>query len=187
MYMSSLLILVPNGGKRGKKIGRFEVMAVLQAARYYVLTGDLRKSFSFGLNRAIFYAWAKHYGKGVRSYASERVRGVERREEEGKPVVYVGDEKAFLGPSGYFMMGGKEQTPSDFERNVASRIEVVAPFEKVWKAAVEYVKRFSRETLLSQQEFFEKVYKPVRDNFLEAVVEGKRSTLDSFLKRGEGS
>lgn len=184
--MTTRLIFVSSSGRERRRIGRFEVMAILQAARYYVLTGDLEKAFSFGLNRAIFYAWAKHYGKGVRSFASERfVKGVERGEEDGKPVVYIGDEKAFLGPSGYFMMGDKEQTPKDFERNVVSKVEAVVPFEKVWKAAVEYVKRFSRETLLSQQAFFEKVYKPVRDNFLESVVEDKRSTLDAFLKEGE--
>lgn len=29
-------------------------MGLLQAARYYLLTGDLEKAKSFGLNRAIF-------------------------------------------------------------------------------------------------------------------------------------
>ncbi len=169
--------------KGKKRIGRFETMALLQAARYYVLTGDLEKAYSFGLNRAIFYAWAKHYGRAVRASGRPR-RGVVREEEEGKPVVYVGDEKAFLGPSGYFMMGGKEQTPQDFERNVAAKINSVVPFEKAWKAAVEYVKRFSREKLLSQQAFYEEVYKPVRDEFIERVVEGKRETLDAFLRGG---
>ncbi len=43
-------------GKKPVKIGRFQVMALLQAARYYVLTGDINKAKSFGLNRAIFYA-----------------------------------------------------------------------------------------------------------------------------------
>lgn len=173
--------------RRRKKIGRFEVMALLQAARYYLLTGDMKKAFSFGLNRAIFYAWAKHYGKGVRSAAERVAKGVEEKVEEGKPVVYVGDEKAFMGPSGYFMMGGKEQTPQDFERNIVGKIEAVIPFEKAWKAALEYVSQFSRDTLLSQQAFYEKVYRPVRDNFLEVVVEKKKTTLDSFLSKGEKS
>jgi len=39
------------------RIGRFQVMGLLQAARYYVLYGDLEKAKSFGINRAIFYAW----------------------------------------------------------------------------------------------------------------------------------
>ncbi len=145
------------------------------------MTGDLEKAKSFGLNRAIFYAWAKHYGRSVRASRREGGRKVEKGEEGGKPVVYVGDEKAFLGPSGYFMMGGKEQTPDDFERTVAAKIEAVVPFEKAWKAAVEYVKRFSRDKLLSQQAFYEEVYKPVRDSFIERLVEGKGETLDAFL------
>ncbi len=159
-------------------------MALLQAARYYVLTGDLEKALSFGLNRAIFYAWAKKYGHAVAASRGRR-GGVEKVEEEGRPVVYVGDEKAFLGPSGYFLIGGKEQTPRDFERTVASKINAVVPFEKAWRAAVEYVKRFSREKLLSQQAFYEEVYKPVRDSFIEAVVEGKRGTLERFLNMQE--
>ena len=37
-------------------------MALLQAASYYLLKGDLNRAKSFGLNRAIFYAWAKGSG-----------------------------------------------------------------------------------------------------------------------------
>jgi len=172
--------------RRGKRIGRFETMALLQAARYYVLTGDAEKAKSFGLNRAIFYAWAKRYGRSVGPARRRGGGGVEKGEEGGKPVVYVGDEKAFLGPSGYFMMGGKEQTPRDFERAVAAKVDAVVPFDKAWRAAVEYVKRFSREKLLSQQAFYEEVYKPVRDSFIERVVEGKGETLDAFLGGGRG-
>jgi len=61
---------------KGGKIGRFQVMGLLQAARYYLLTDDLERAKSFGLNRAIFYAWAK---KHVREIASRRLlkgRGV---------------------------------------------------------------------------------------------------------------
>ena len=54
------------------KVGRFQVMGLLQAARYYLLTGDLQKAKSFGLNRAIFYAWAKHY----KAKAPRKRRGV---------------------------------------------------------------------------------------------------------------
>jgi hypothetical protein len=36
-------------------------MSILQAASYYVLYKDLDKEESFGLKRAIFYAWVKNY------------------------------------------------------------------------------------------------------------------------------
>jgi len=44
---------------KARRIGRFQVMALLQAARYYVLTRDYEKALSFGLNGATSYAWAK--------------------------------------------------------------------------------------------------------------------------------
>ncbi|MEM2914657.1 MAG: hypothetical protein QXH91_04575, partial [Candidatus Bathyarchaeia archaeon] len=39
-----------------KKLGRFQVMGLLQAARYYLITGNMERAKSFGLNRAVFYA-----------------------------------------------------------------------------------------------------------------------------------
>ncbi len=44
------------------RIGRFQVMALLQAVRYYLLTGDLERVKSFDLNRAIFCARTKRRG-----------------------------------------------------------------------------------------------------------------------------
>ena len=45
-------------------VGRFQVMALLQAARAKVLGHPLDEAQSFGLNRAIFYAAAKRGFKG---------------------------------------------------------------------------------------------------------------------------
>ena len=45
-------------------MGRFQVMATLQAARAYVLGLPVASAKSFGLNRAIFYAAAKRGFKG---------------------------------------------------------------------------------------------------------------------------
>lgn len=45
-------------------VGRFQVMATLQAARAYVLGMRVASAKSFGLNRAIFYAAAKRGFKG---------------------------------------------------------------------------------------------------------------------------
>jgi hypothetical protein len=163
-------------------IGRFQVMALLQAARYYLLTGDLEKAYSFGLNRAIFYAWAKR--RGVPAAASRpRLSGakpVEEAKEGDRVVVYVGDEQAYVSPNGWFTMGGVEQRPEDFKREVVRRIEEVMPFEEAWRLALEYVGSFDKRVLLSQSEFFEKVYLPVRDSFPEGLKRrngGKQLTL----------
>ena len=169
-------------------MGRFEVMALLQAARYYLLSGDREKAYSFGLNRAIFYAWAKHRGK-FQTKALKRVdkaKGVRQVKEGDKIMVYVGDEGAFISPRGWFTIGNTEQRPEDFKRQIASKINSTISFEKAWEAALNYLRRFSRTTLLDQQKFYEKVYKPVRDNFLEIVrkelEKPKTTTLTSFIK-----
>ncbi len=175
--------------------GRFPVMALLQAARYYLLYGDLEKAKSFGLNRAIFYAWAKYYGPAKRSrihvaVSSGEEKGGARRYSrraggEGEWRVVAG-ERVQVGPSGWFMMGGVEQTPADFDRQVARRFEEAGiPFEEAWKAAIEYLKRFPKSVLTDPQKFYKEVYEPVRDRFVERVLRKKpgSATLDKWFRR----
>ncbi len=172
-------------------MGRFEVMALLQAARYYVLSGDIQKAFSFGLNRAIFYAWAKHRGKfQVKAKRHRMGKPIQQLREGDKIMVYVGDEGAFISSRGWFTIGNIEQRPEDFKRQIIYKINAEVPFEKAWEAAINYVKQFSKSTLLSQQKFYEKVYKPVRDNFLQIVkksLKEKKSEklvyLSDFIKQ----
>ena len=180
-----------------KKIGRFQVMALLQAARYYLLTGDIKKAKSFGLNRAIFYAWAKHHGrfkapKRITPYLKTEVEVEEI--EKGKKIAYVGNEGAFVSEKGWFIIGDKEQLPEDFDREIADKIDSVMPFEEAWKAAIEYLRKFPEKTLLDQRKFFEEAYKKVRDNFIEEVVLGKskeeksnKTLLDFLQKDKKGS
>jgi len=156
--------------KKGR-VSRFQVMGLLQAARYYLLTGDLERAKSFGLNRAIFYAWAKRHAREIASRrvaASEATRpSAEGREER---AVQVGDETAFVSERGWFVIGGEEQRPEDYDRQIVQHIEGVVPYERAWQAALEYLRGFNREVLLDQQRFFKEVYEPVRDRFLEDVV-----------------
>ncbi len=161
----------------GGAVSRFQVMALLQAARYYVLTGDLERAKSFGLNRAIFYAWAKRYGRGYQPrYPLRRPVSTRLAETLG--------ERTPVSERGWFAMGGVEQRPEDYDRQVASRISAVVPYEEAWRAAVEYVKSFPRRVLADPQRFYKEVYEPVRDEFVKRVVRGrraKRGTLLDFL------
>ncbi len=183
------------------RIGRFPVMALLQAARYYVLNGDIEKAKSFGLNRAIFYAWAKYYGPAKSAYKrmmnqsaakySSRYGGRRTSRAELKPVPGM-EEEAPMSSEGWFVMGGIEQRPEDFDRNVARRFEEAGiPFEEAWRAAVEYVSRFPPRVLRDPRLFYEKVYLPVRDSFVEKVLRGEASKLYQYrskppvLGRGE--
>jgi len=156
--------------KKEGKIGRFQVMGLLQAARYYLLKGDLNKAKSFGLNRAIFYAWAKYYRPvykfSKKTYYTKILKVVEVPEEKFE---VVGNEKAPIGSNGWFMIGDKEQTPEDFDKNIKEKIEQYVDFETAWRAAIEYLKKFPEEVLKDQQLFFKKVYEPVRDKFGEII------------------
>ena len=175
--------------------GRFPVMALLQAARYYLLTGDLERAKSWGLNRAIFYAWAKYYGPARRprlaaeakrySTRAATVPGDELQWEE------VGGEKAQVSPRGWYVIGGVEQRPEDFDRHVARKFEEAGiSFQDAWQAALEYLKQFPRNILRDPQRFYKEVYEPVRDRFIERVLrrtkeKPKTTGLDRWLKRKE--
>lgn len=156
------------------RVGRFQVMALLQAARYYVLMGDLEKAKSFGLNRAIFYAWAKYHGreKKFRKFQYPSTS----REKAFRKEFKLGNEVTFISNNGWFIIGDKEQLPSDYDKEVTDKIRFLMPYEEAWKRAVEYVKSFPKNVLLDQQEFYNKVYEPVRDIFLRKN-DFKRRTL----------
>jgi len=143
-------------------IGRFQVMALMQAARYYVLGGDVEQAKSFGLNRAIFYAWAKKRGVGQRKPLSKPLPSGEQKISELEEV--VGDEVVYRVPGGWYTIGGQEQTPRDFDRQIVQRFGGQKTFQKYWEAALRYIQRFPLETIKSQREFYEKIYLPVRDN-----------------------
>ena len=158
------------------EIPRFQVMALLQAARYYVLTGDLEKAMSFGLNRAIFYAYLKYYGRGAAARNRRvQIEGIEidlnKISEAEQKIAKPVKDGAELSERGFFMIGGKEQTREDFERHVVRKIEAVAPFDLVWEAAIKYISRFPRNILEDPQKFYKHAYEPVREGFIAKVVE----------------
>jgi hypothetical protein len=61
-----------------------------------------------------------------------------------------------------FTIGGEIQTKEAFEKKVRSRFG--DKFPSVWKEALDYVKGFDKAALLSSDEFFRTVYRPVRDD-----------------------
>ncbi len=163
------------------KIGRFQVMALLQAARYYLLKGDLERAKSFGLNRAIFYAWAKRSGGRP---ARRRAAGATAPSMPlaARNIEKLGNEAAYVSESGLFTIGDEVQRPEDYDRQVARRIDAVIPYEEAWKAALNYLKTFPREVLLDQRQFYEKLCLPVRDHFEEVIrrYSGSRG-LDEYV------
>ncbi len=152
-------------------VGRFQVMATLQAARAYLLGLPVESAYSWGLNRAIFYAAAKRGFKGGGAVtAGKGGRPAPPGGAGGRPppaeAYYLGEEMAFKaeGPGELrFTIGGKTQTKEDFERQIAARFQ--GKFKDAWEEAVDYVKHFDREALLSGTDFFSSVYRPKRDEF----------------------
>ena len=167
-----------------KKLGRFQVMGLLQAARYYLIKGDVERAKSFGLNRAIFYAWAKRYARD-RLTGGRRARAAAKTHIGDLRVEQIGNETAYLSPRGWFMIGGSEQSAKDYDQQIAKRIEAAAvPYEDAWAAAIRYLKSFPRDVLVDQQRFYKEAYKPVRDSFHKIIKRrskiGEQRTLDGY-------
>jgi hypothetical protein len=145
-------------------VGRFQVMSLLQAARANILGLPLESAQSWGLDRAIFIAAAK---RGFKGGAGEKeTKG--KRTSKRAGVYILGDDMAYKVEKGgvlLFTIGGKIQTKEEFEKRVRSRFG--GAYDAAWKEAVEYVKGFDRETLLSTEGFFRDVYRPRRDELAE--------------------
>jgi hypothetical protein len=143
-------------------------MSLLQAARAYTLGVPLESAHSWGLNRAIFIAAAK---RGFRGGSGGG--GSETRTHSKNPDAYfLGNDMAFKTEKDgtlLFTIGGEVQTEESFDRQVRARFGRNYP--KAWKEALAYVKKFDKEVLLSSEEFFRKVYRPVRDEWSERYSE----------------
>jgi hypothetical protein len=154
------------GGLRVLAVGRFQVMALLQAARAFTLGLPLESAHSWGLNRAIFIAAAKRGFKGRARGEGGQAGG--RKTSKGGAVYRLGDDMAFKTQRKgvlLFTIGGEVQTEEDFERQVKARFGDT--FEAAWREALGYVGSFDKKTLLSSDEFFGEVYRPMRDELAD--------------------
>ena len=154
------------------KVGRFQVMALLQAARAKYLGFSVVEAKSWGLNRAIFYAAAKRGFKAKRVPSSIREGISKKPVERRKTAYYLGDEMAYSSKKGgrlYFTIGETLQTESDFERQIMRRFGSI--YSRVWKEALQIVRQYPREILLSQNDFFQEVYRPRRDELASKWTE----------------
>ena len=148
------------------RVGRFQIMSLLQAARAYVLGLPLESAHSWGLNRAIFIAAAKRgfKGGGGTGTGSPPARG----SSKSANTYFLGDDMAFKTERKgvlLFTIGGEVQTDEAFERQVKSRFGKTYP--SAWREALAYVRKFDRATLESADGFFREVYRPVRDQLSE--------------------
>jgi hypothetical protein len=151
------------------KVGRFQVMAVLQAARAKELGLSDTRAKSWGLNRAIFYTVAKRGFKTRTKYPGGEGR---KPVEKTKKTFLLGDEMVHTSKKRnrwYFTIGGTSQTEADFDRQIASRLG--AHFNRAWKEALRIVNQYSDDVLRSQNRFFNEVYRPRRDELVSKWAE----------------
>ena len=142
-------------------------MALLQAARAYVIGLPIESAYSWGLDRATFIAAAKRgfkAGSGGGKLGTSKGRGTSKE----AATYRLGDDVAFKTEKDgvlLFTFGGKVQTKEEFDKRVKARFGKYFP--AAWKEALTYVKSFDKDTLLSTEEFFRTVYRPVRDELSE--------------------
>lgn len=168
-------------------VGRFQVIALLQAARAEVLGLSEESALSWGLNRAIFYAAAKRGFRGSRGKVGKKKEEEEEEKlgREEKEIFRLGDEIAFTAkPRGrkkdtgtdqvLFEIGGATQTERDFARQIRSRF-TSRSYEDAWKESLDIIKRYDRAILESGREFFDEVYKPRRDTLAKKWTDASTS------------
>jgi hypothetical protein len=150
-----------------RAISRFIVMAILQAARAERMGLPRDSAYSWGLNRAIFFAAAKRgFRGGGASGGPGESEGSTARSESARDTYLLGHELAYRDPSQkklYFTIGGDTQTEKEFEKQIVARFDGQANFERAWSEAEAIVAQADDESLASGNAFYAQVYKPRRD------------------------
>ncbi len=147
-------------------------MAMLQGARARYLGLPEESAYSWGLNRAIWYAAAKRGFSGGGGGGAGPGGG----EAKAKPanVFYLGQDFAYRDPSSekvLFTLGGKTQTEAEFRDKIASRFGGQRNFQKAWQEASSIVAEAGEDLLKSGETFYSLVYKPRRDDLVAKWTE----------------
>ena len=173
-------------------VGRFQVMATLQAARAYVLDMPITSAKSWGLNRAIFYAAAKkgfkHEG-GPSKPPAFKVRLPETKLAKLRKsfgVTHLGDEMSYsveLDGKKIFTIGSEIQTPENFKKSIENRFGTT--FDQAWQEAIDICKHYDKGFLQSQHYFYETIYKPRRDGLAQKWTDMalKTETISAVKKK----
>ncbi len=154
------------------RINRFTVMAMLQAARARRLGLPEDSAYSWGLNRAIWYAAAKRgFSGGGGGSGGPGGGGVKAKPRN---VFYLGQDFAYRDPGNpkiVFTLGGKAQTEAEFRAKIASRFGGERNFRRAWEEATRIVSEADEELLKSGETFYSQVYKPRRDDLVKKWTE----------------
>ncbi len=162
------------------RINRFTVMAMLQAARARYLGLAEESAYSWGLNRAIWYAAAKKGFSGGGGGSGGSGKG--GPSAKAAEVYHLGQDFAYRAPDRskvLFTLGGEIQTAEEFRAKIASRFGGARNFKKAWDEATRIVSEAGEELLSSGETFYSLVYKPRRDNLVQKWTEEFAPSPDS--------
>lgn len=170
------------------RVTRFVVMAVLQAARAQALGLPEKSAYSWGLNRAIFYAAAKRgfrEGSSATSTGEGPTPAAPRRES-----FRLGDEEALVergSPEPVFRIGGEPQTADAFRRQVITRFGTPEHFLEAWTEALRVMESVDGAALESRRRFYDEVYRPRRDELSDRWTQEYSPPATSRRLRTTGS
>jgi hypothetical protein len=158
------------------RINRFTVMAMLQAARAQSLGLPREAAYSWGLNRAIFYAAAKRGFRGAGGSPAKTGEPLEAKPvpDASRELYRLGDDEAYRDPASkdlVFRIGDKDQSPAEFDRQIAARFGSKENFRDAWDESMRIVGAYDRGALESRSRFYGEVYKPRRDDLVESWKE----------------
>lgn len=152
-------------------IDLFQIMGILQAARAVHLGLNLPAAKSWGLNRAIFYtAIRKGYiGRSRKTRTSGAKTGKKKAASRGQrqyQFYQLGGEKAYRSPRTRalrFLIGGRTQTPDQFDRQVKARFP---DWSWAWKEALQLIESVPEDNLRKPHRFYKTVYRPNRERLI---------------------
>ena len=155
---------------------RFQTMAVLQYTRFRRLGYSNIESQSLGLAFALFYAIMKNrrwYGgkkkQEEKQYNNMQVENKKTGEKEEN--IFNLRLKYVLNENGekLFKMAGKICDNREWLNKIVSKFRDIEIYNKAVERASLIISQTEERILKSNNQFFNKVYKPIRDNFVENV------------------
>lgn len=156
-------------------VGRFQVMATLQAARAHALGLSLNEAKSWGLSRAIFFAAAKRGFHRTKGESEGHKQPAHRAKHHADEETYtLGGEEAYIlrdrSDGLRFRFGDEEQTARDFDRQIIARFP---DWDAAWSEARRIINDADPDDLNSQHRFYEHIYKPRRDTLAKRWSGGR--------------
>lgn len=160
---------------------RFQTMAILQYARFKKLGYSTNESMSLGYTFALFYAimknkrWygnKKKYDNKNQDNSTTKIEGQYQEEKNTMNIFGLNLEYVEVNGEKFFKMAGKICDLNQWKNGVVLKINNIDLYNKALDKAMEIINTVDETILKNNNKFFNKVYKPIRDEFFD-MVEGK--------------